>query len=121
MLTGSSAARATSTEACLAAYERSQELRLDGKFEASREQLSQCVDEGCPGLVRKDCSQWLGELDAAMPTIIFNARDAEGKDLVSARVRVDGNVMLEKLDGRLTSDESWSSCLSVRPRGLRAF
>ena len=100
MLTASSAARAASTEACLAAYERSQELRLNGKFEASREQLSQCVDESCPGLVRKDCSQWLGELDAAMPTIIFNARDAEGKDLVSARVRVDGNVMLEKLDGK---------------------
>jgi hypothetical protein len=94
------AARADSTDACLAAYEKSQQLKQDGKLAASREQLVQCVQPSCPNLVKKDCSQWLAELDASTPTVIVNARDAEGKDLLSVRVLVDGVVLVDKLDGK---------------------
>jgi hypothetical protein len=94
------AARAQGTEACLAAYEKSQQLRQDGKLAASREQLVQCVDPACPNLVKKDCSQWLAELDASTPTVIVNARDAEGKDVAKVRVLVDGVVLMEQIDGK---------------------
>jgi hypothetical protein len=93
-------ARADGTDACLAAYEKSQQLKQDGKLAASREQLVQCVQPTCPNLVKKDCSQWLAELDASMPTVIVNARDAEGKDVAKVRVLVDGAVLLEQLDGK---------------------
>src|SRR5260221_1043707 len=93
-------AQADGTDACLAAYEKSQQLRQDGKLAASREQLVQCVQATCPSLVKKDCSQWLAELDASTPTVIVNARDAEGKDVAKVRVLVDGVVLMEAIDGK---------------------
>jgi hypothetical protein len=93
-------ARADGTDACLAAYEKSQQLKQEGKLSASREQLVQCVQPTCPSLVKKDCSQWLAELDASTPTIIVNARDAEGKDVLNVKVLVDGVVLVDQLDGK---------------------
>jgi hypothetical protein len=93
-------ARADNTDACLAAYEKSQQLKQQGKLGASREQLVQCVQPTCPALVKKDCSQWLADLDASTPTVIVNARDAEGKDVLNVRVLVDGAVLMDKLDGK---------------------
>src|SRR5215470_13760868 len=92
--------RADDTDACLAAYERSQELRKEGKFRASRDKLLECVRASCPSLVKKDCSRWIAELEPATPTVIVNARDALGKDMVEVRVLVDGAVLLERLDGK---------------------
>jgi hypothetical protein len=94
------AARADDTEACLASYEKSQRLRKDGKFGASRDELVQCVRPTCPGIVKRDCSQWMAELDVATPTVIVNARDADGKDFVAVKVLVDGVLLVEKLDGK---------------------
>jgi hypothetical protein len=93
-------ARADETEACLAAYDGSQRLRKEGKLAASREQLVLCVRPACPRLVQRDCSQWLSSLDAITPTVIVNARDADGKDVLSVRVLVDGVVLSDKLDGK---------------------
>jgi hypothetical protein len=95
-----SVAHADGTDACLAAYEKAQQLKQDGKLAASREQLVQCVQPSCPNLVKKDCSQWLAELDASTPTVIINARDAGGKDLAKVRVLVDGAVLMDQLDGK---------------------
>jgi hypothetical protein len=92
--------RADGTDACLAAYEKSQQLKQDGKLAASREQLVQCVQPTCPSLVKKDCSQWLAELDASTPTVIVNARDAQGKDVAKVRVLVDGVVLMDPIDGK---------------------
>jgi hypothetical protein len=92
--------RADDTDACLAAYERSQELRKEGKFRASREKLVECLRASCPSLVKKDCSRWVAELEPATPTVIVNARDAQGKDLIAVRVLVDGALLVERLDGR---------------------
>jgi hypothetical protein len=93
-------ARGDGTDACLAAYEKSQQLKQEGKLAASREQLVLCVQPTCPTVVKKDCSQWLAELDASTPTVIVNARDAEGKDVLNVRVLVDGAVLVDKLDGK---------------------
>src|SRR5260370_13256056 len=95
-----SAGRADDTDACLAAYERSQELRKAGKFRASREELVGCVRATCPSLVKKDCSRWMSELEPATPTVIVNARDPHGKDILAVRVLVDGTVLVERLDGK---------------------
>jgi len=97
---GEGVARADGTDACLAAYEKSQQLKQDGKLAASREQLVQCVQPTCPSLVKKDCSQWLAELDASTPTVIVNARDAAGKDVAKVRVLVDGAVLMDPIDGK---------------------
>jgi hypothetical protein len=97
---GGRVARADDTDACLAAYEKSQQLRKDGQFAASREQLTLCVQPKCHNLIKRDCSRWMSELERVEPTVIVKARDAQGKDVLSVRVSVDGAVFQDRLDGK---------------------
>jgi hypothetical protein len=41
-------------------------------------------------MVKRDCTQWLGEVNAAIPSILVSARDEHGRDLLDAIVVVDG-------------------------------
>jgi hypothetical protein len=93
-------ARADDTDACLSAYEKSQQLRKEGKLSSSREQLNLCVQPKCHNLIKRDCSKWMAELEKVAPTVIVNARDKEGRDLLSVRVLVDGAVFQDRLDGK---------------------
>jgi hypothetical protein len=85
--------------ACIAAADRGQELRDEGKYGAAREAFVTCARDVCPALVAKSCMRWLGELDAALPTVVVAARDAEGRDVAAATVLVDGAVVAEGIDG----------------------
>ena len=48
------------------ADDAAQDLRLEGKLQAAREQLLICTSPSCPRAVREDCAQRLEELNAAM-------------------------------------------------------
>jgi hypothetical protein len=87
-------------QACLAASEKGQKLRSQGKLREARESFVICGAEACPNLVRHDCSQWNSELAATLPTVVFGAKDRSGKDLFDVTVSVDGEVLVKKLDGK---------------------
>lgn len=89
LLAVSSRARADA-ESCLRAAESSQRLRADGKLGKAREVLIECSAATCPAAVRADCTRWLDEVAQAAPSIVVRAVDEAGKDVVEARVRVDG-------------------------------
>lgn len=93
-------AKATDVQACLNASEKGQRSRASGKLRDAREQFLICGAEGCPALVRKDCAQWQTELAAALPTVVFGAKDKQGRDLFDVTVMMDGEVLLKKLDGK---------------------
>jgi hypothetical protein len=84
---------------CVDANTKAQGFRRDGKFGAARLELRICVASTCPNLVRDDCAQRLDELDRAQPTIVFQAEDAAGHDLTAVRVEVDGQTLVDRLDG----------------------
>jgi hypothetical protein len=94
------AASAADKQACVAAYEQGQELRIQTKLRAARTQLALCAQESCPLLVRNDCVKWLREVDDRLPTLIVRARDGAGHDLSDVRVSVDGTVVADGLDGK---------------------
>jgi hypothetical protein len=94
------AARADEVTACVKASEQAQSLRDEGKYKKAREQLLVCTRDVCPAIVKKDCVQWLTEVDASMPSVVVTARDAKGQDLVDVKVTVDGATLTEKLDGK---------------------
>jgi hypothetical protein len=77
-------------EQCIAANDHAQELRQTGKLGAAREQLLVCVAQSCPGPVRADCAQRLDEIAKAMPSVVFEVKDAAGNDVSSARITIDG-------------------------------
>jgi hypothetical protein len=83
--------RAEEKQACASAAEDAEQLRIDARLLAARE---------CPATVRSDCAQWMTELAAAMPSVVPAVRDASGRDLLSARVSVDGVVVAHGLDGK---------------------
>jgi len=92
--------------ACVTANASAQDLRRDGKLAEAREQLRICNDPSCPAIVRTDCTKRLDELEAAQPTVVFDAKDGAGSDLTAVKVTVDGKVLAERLGG---------SALAVNP------
>jgi hypothetical protein len=93
-------AQATDVRACLAAADKGQHARAAGKLREAREQLTICGGEGCPTLVRRDCSQWQTEIASAMPSVVFGAKDKQGRDLFDVTVSMDGEPLVKKLDGK---------------------
>jgi hypothetical protein len=84
---------------CIESNGQAQSLRRNGKFGAAREQLRICDDATCPRIVRDDCVRRLDELDRNQPTIVFEAKDASGRDLAAVKVTVDGQPLAGSLNG----------------------
>jgi hypothetical protein len=88
-----------SRNACLQAYEGSQENRKAEALRSARQQLLVCASDSCPPIVRTDCIRWLAEVEAALPTIVLEARGAGGP-LFDVTVSLDGAPLVHQLDGR---------------------
>ena len=88
--------------ACAHAAEEGQRLRVQAKLREARESFTACAAERCPALIRSDCSGWLAEVEAALPTVVVQATAAEdrSRELYEVEVRVDGVVLATRLDGR---------------------
>jgi hypothetical protein len=86
--------------ACIAAYEQTQTLRKDGKPAAARAQAVTCARDSCPALLAKDCTKWLAELDAVIPTVVLDPRSPSGALRTDVRVKLDGAPFTEKIDGK---------------------
>src|SRR6185312_12809902 len=93
-------ARADEVDVCISAAEQSQVQRRDAHLRAARAQLVLCARDACPRAIQKDCKRWLGEVEAAMPTVVIHAVDPSGGDIVGARALVDGVRLDGALDGR---------------------
>lgn len=93
-------ASADSKQACIAASEKAQRFRLDGRLGDAQRELLVCSRESCPSVVRSDCNVWLNEVTGLMPSIVVGAKDESGADLVDVRVFVDGQKVLGRLDGK---------------------
>lgn len=87
-------------QACFDAYPEAQKLRKAGKLRAARAQLVTCSQDACPTAVKKDCTQWLGDVTAELPSVLIAATDPSGADTAAVRVLVDGDVVAERLDGK---------------------
>jgi hypothetical protein len=66
---------------CVAANESAQDLQNAGKLRDAEAQLQTCTNTACPGAVREDCAERLGQVHAAIPTVVFLLRDSDGVDV----------------------------------------
>jgi hypothetical protein len=103
--------------ACIASSDRAQVLRREGKLLDARRELLACAESSCPGLVQKECSQWMTEVMAQLPSVVFGARDAAGRDLLDVRVTVDGVKVADRLDGRATEMDPGAHALRFERSG----
>jgi hypothetical protein len=84
---------------CLQAYEGSQENRKAQALRAAHQQLLVCASDACPPIVRTDCIHWLAEVEAALPSVVLEAK-GPGGPLFDVTVRLDGAPLVHQLDGR---------------------
>jgi hypothetical protein len=62
----------------------------------------------------------MAELEQAWPSIVVNAKDGKGGDLVDVRVRIDGAALLSKLDGTPTLVDPGPHVLRFEAEGAPA-
>jgi hypothetical protein len=92
--------RAEAKQACAAAAEEAEQLRIDARLVAARERLLRCSRPECPTAVRSDCAQWMTEVAAAIPTVVLGVRDGRGQDVLGAGASIDGVPVAHGLEGK---------------------
>ncbi|HVH45214.1 MAG TPA: hypothetical protein VM925_22835 [Labilithrix sp.] len=88
---------------CADMYKNAQVQRKSGALRRARESLLVCVSDRCPSILQPDCTRWLTEVEAALPSVAIAAKGADGKDITTVRVTVDGQPFTEMLDGKSLS------------------
>jgi hypothetical protein len=86
-------------KACIDAAERGQALRASHALLAARESFIACSRDACPSMIRRDCAQWLAQVEGSLPSVVLAASDASDRDVTSVRVLVDGKTLVDRLDG----------------------
>jgi hypothetical protein len=84
---------------CIRANEMSISLRGNDRLREAREQLLVCAARSCPGEIRAQCERHLVEVNASIPTIVFEAKNAAGNDLSAVKVSMDGRPLADRLEG----------------------
>jgi hypothetical protein len=106
-----------SKQQCVSANSNAQTLQRAGKLRAAREQLLVCAVQACPEAVRDDCTQRATDVDAAMPTIVFEVKDAAGNDVAEVKVTLDGATLAERLDGSAIAIDPGEHKLAFESKG----
>ena len=83
---------------CADAYGDAQSLRDAHKLIEAKGKLITCSRAVCADFMVKDCTSWLGQIDAAIPGVVLSAKDDKG-DISDVVVTVDGNQVTAHLDG----------------------
>jgi hypothetical protein len=84
--------------ACVVAANECQVDRDEGRLIAAREKMVACASESCPTQVKRDCVQWLDDLDRRLPSLVVRVVDEAERDVTDAQVQIDGVEIT--LDGR---------------------
>ncbi|HQY65003.1 MAG TPA: hypothetical protein PK141_26605 [Polyangiaceae bacterium] len=103
---------------CAADHEQTQRRRLEGALVAARVSAIACAQETCPARVRVECIQLLGELDAAIPSVIVDAREPDGSSPPRVTITIDGGEGIEGDGGKpLALDPGAHVVRAVTPDG----
>jgi hypothetical protein len=99
-MTWAPAARADDTaQSCAAAHEAAQMSKREGKYVAALEQAKSCTRSECSSILVNECVRMYDQIQSEIPTFVFAAKSGDGAELTSVRVLVDGEPVLDKLDG----------------------
>jgi tetrahydromethanopterin S-methyltransferase subunit F len=86
-------------ESCGAAIQASQRLQREGRLQAARAGLAACLSAACPGPVRSECERRQATLAEAIPAVVLVAKDEASNDVTTVRVTMDGQPLVERIDG----------------------
>jgi hypothetical protein len=104
--------------ACVDANEQAGPLRHAGKLREARASLRLCSAESCPVAVRKDCIAAAAQADADVPTITFSVQGPRGDDLTAVVVTLDGQPLVDRLDGKAVDVDPGEHLFRFETAGL---
>jgi hypothetical protein len=104
--------------ACIEANEAAGPLKQAGKLREARASLRLCSSDSCPIAVRKDCIAGATQLDVDVPTITFSVQGPDGNDLATVTVKLDGQLLLDHLDGKAVDVDPGSHVFRFEAPGL---
>lgn len=87
---------------CVAANEQAESMKKRGALRAARASLVTCANPACPRLVQNDCNLRITEIDAAMPTMTFSAKNGR-QDTTAVTIAMDGESIAKQADGKAVS------------------
>jgi hypothetical protein len=114
------AADRVTSAACIEANEAAGPLKQSGKLREARASLRLCSSDSCPIAVRKDCIAGATQLDVDVPTITFSVQGPDGNDLSAVTVKLDGQPLLDHLDGKAVDVDPGSHVFRFETAGLPA-
>jgi hypothetical protein len=88
---------------CAAASEDALSLKKQEKLSATKDRLLVCADPACPAEVRDECARRMSEVTAAIPSVVFDVKDAAGNDVSAVRVTMDGALLLDHVGAAAVS------------------
>jgi hypothetical protein len=89
--------RADAASICVRESEEAQLARDAGQFTQARSLFVSCARPECPTVVRRDCADFLVELERRLPTVVLAVRTARGEDVADVRVTMDGRPLAERV------------------------
>lgn len=85
---------------CLAAHREAQSLRKQFRLRESRELLSDCSHDACPGPVKRDCMRWIDDITMQMPSVVFRIDTGDGTTTNKVKIYADGQLLFESVPNR---------------------
>lgn len=116
VLLSSTVAHADRAE-CSPAYEQAQRLRKAGKLLDSRASLLTCSQDECPAFVRKDCGEWLKEVEREIPSVSVRVVGRDGCDRPDVAVFLDEREATGAADGRAIAADPGTHALRAELDG----
>jgi hypothetical protein len=86
--------------ACAVALKNAEEREQAGHLREAKDDFLTCAQSTCSSLLRQECTTRFLQLHADIPSIIPVVTDHTGAPRVDVQVRMDGALMVARLDGR---------------------
>jgi hypothetical protein len=80
---------------CATASEDAASLQKQEKLGAAKDRYLVCADAACPAEIREECGHRLSEVTDAIPSVVFDVKDAAGSDVSAVRVTMDGALLVD--------------------------
>jgi hypothetical protein len=87
-------------KACGGAYKSAKEAQQANHLREAQVLLQSCVKATCSAFVKQGCLTRYNQLENDIPTIVPVVTDEAGAAVVDVQVKVDGELLTSKLDGR---------------------
>ena len=87
-------------QACKAAIDEALKLEQEAKLQEASKRLATCAQVSCDVFIQHECTVRRSQLETEIPSVVPVATDESGAPVVEVRVKMDGEVLAERIDGR---------------------